>query len=245
MLIGTSWKMNHTRASAKAYVDRLAALCRDDPPNCTLFLCPPFTAIETVRTALDAHGLDILLGAQNCHAASEGAFTGEVSAAMVKEAGCTLVELGHSERRRDFCETDGVIAAKVKAVAAEGLRPLLCVGEDRSDRTAGAAIETVLRQAKRALHGLEGPALNGAIIAYEPVWAIGVDGTAATPNDIGGVVAALKAAFPLPVLYGGSVDDTNAAAFITDGGVDGLFVGRAALTADGLMGVARNALAAR
>lgn len=245
MLIGTSWKMNHTRASATAYVDRLAALCRESPPDCTLFLCPPFTAIETVRATLEAQKLPVLLGAQNCHFEPGGAFTGEVSAKMLKDAGCTLVELGHSERRRDFCESDGIIAAKVKAVAAEGMRPLLCVGEDQADRDAGAATETVVRQAKRALDGLDGAALQSAIIAYEPVWAIGTGGTAAEPSDIEGVVAALKDAFPLPVLYGGSVDEDNAAAFVKDGGVDGLFVGRAALTADGLMEVARNAIAAR
>jgi triosephosphate isomerase len=235
ILVGTSWKMNGTRAFARAYVERLAAL---PPVAATLFVCPPFTALDTVRDAIEATGMSLLLGAQNCHFEAAGAHTGEISAPMLADAGCRLVELGHSERRADHGETDARVALKVRAVLDAGMRPLVCIGESADDRAVGAAAEVVVAQAKHALSRASPDERGRTILAYEPVWAIGAKGRPARPEDVAGVCAGLRAAFPgTPVVYGGSVDAANARDFVA-AGLDGLFVGRAALTADGLHAIA-------
>lgn len=240
LLVGTSFKMNHTRATARAYIERFATLLRDPVP-CQLFVCPPFTAIEAVRETIVRLGVPVLLGAQNCHWERDGAHTGEVSAAMLAEAGCALVELGHSERRADHGETDRRVAMKVRAVFDAGMVPLVCVGESAADREAGAAADVVAAQAKRALATASADERRRAILAYEPVWAIGAGGRPAHPEDVAAVRDALRAAFPdTAILYGGSVDEENARGFV-DAALDGLFIGRAALTAEGLHAIARAA----
>jgi len=239
-LVGTSFKMNHTRGSARAWVERLRELL-GSPLPCQLFVCPSFTALDAVRDAIDRTGVPLLLGAQNCHWAAEGAHTGEVSARMLADAGCDLVELGHSERRADHGETDERVCMKVRAVLDAGMIPLVCVGESAADREAGAAAEVVTAQAKRALAAAEADERRRAVLAYEPVWAIGTGGRPARPADVAPVRDALREAFSeTAILYGGSVDEENARGFV-DAGLDGLFVGRAALTADGLHAIARAA----
>jgi triosephosphate isomerase len=242
--IGTSFKMNKTRAEARAYAAVLAAA--DLPPAAVaqIFVIPPFTAIESFRMA--AQGLPVWIGAQNCGPAASGAFTGEVSAAMLAELGCDLVELGHSERRAMFGEADAMIAGKARLVLANGMHPLICLGETAKQRADGKALDTVLHQAEAAIGKLSAAERAQSLLAYEPIWAIGVHGTPASVPEILPVHAALKEAYPnVPVLYGGSVDLVNAAAFAGEVLVDGLFIGRAALDPQAFLAMTRSAVAAR
>lgn len=232
--IGTSWKMNLTRAQAHSYVRRLREILGDGSRG-LVFVLPPFTALDVVRDGLA--GGAILHGAQNVHHEDGGAHTGEVSSPMLAELGCRIVEVGHSERRRDQCETDDLIALKVRAILRHGMWPLVCVGTSGSERDAGRTEEIVLGQLTTILAGLPAGDLANVLIAYEPWWAIG-EGSVAAPLDH---VARLHgtihdwlaergpAGSDVPVLYGGSVDEVNAAALLGTRGVDGLFVGRAAL----------------
>ena len=236
--IGTGWKMNKTRAEARAWVDAVLAGGNWPRDGLQPFAFPPFTALEAVRDALGPPGTaPLLMGAQTMHWAAAGAFTGEVSAPMLVDAGCDLVELGHSERRALFGETDAAINAKVRAALAHGLRPLVCVGETAEERRLGAAVPTVVRQATMAFAGVSRADLNRCLIAYEPVWAIGEGGTPATPADVTAIHGALKRDFgaAAPVLYGGSVNLDNAADLAALPQVDGLFVGRAAWQAEGFL----------
>lgn len=242
--IYTSWKMNKTLAEARAYVARLHSARLPDPAVAELAILPPFTALTTVREALG--GLPVRLGAQNAMWHDAGAFTGEVSPSMLADVGCDLVELGHSERRALFGETDARINAKVRAVLRHGLAPLICVGETAEERDLDAALDTVLRQARMALAGVPAETLPRCRLAYEPVWAIGERGTPASPLQVAEVHAALKQAFPsVPLLYGGGIDLDNAAALSERPEVDGLFIGRAAWEAEGYLAIVERALAAR
>ena len=245
--LGTGWKMNKTRTQAAAY----SATLRAAPDLATLplqlFVLPPFTALAEVAAALAA--TPIMVGAQNCHWAAAGAWTGEISAGQVKDCGAVLVELGHSERRAHFGETDALINAKVKAALAAGLTPLVCVGETAAERDLGAASVTVARQARMALSGLAADDAARVLLAYEPVWAIGEGGLPATPAYANAIQGAIKQAVTdllgsaPPVLYGGSVNPDNAEALAAEPDIDGLFVGRAAWQAEGLLGLARQVAA--
>lgn len=236
--VGTSWKMNKTIGEAVAYARRLASI--DVPAGVRPFVLPAHTALAAVRAALPADST-VLLGAQNAHWAAEGAATGEVSMRMVRDAGADLVEVGHSERRAEFGETDQSVARKVAAALDHGLTPLVCVGESAADRQAGNAVAFVRRQVQAALSRISPEQASRVLIAYEPVWAIGSSGRAATPDDVAPVLAAIDATVgrrsergPGALLYGGSVDATNAAALLGVPHVDGLFVGRAAWQVEGL-----------
>jgi triosephosphate isomerase len=230
-LIGTSWKMNLTPTEAAAW---FAAAC---PGLATLadrdlFVLPPYPAISTARAALAATA--IAWGAQDVHPDDRGAHTGDVSAPMLADLGCTIVEVGHSERRRDHREGDRLLAAKVAAIRRWSMTPLLCVGE-RTRGPLAAAAPVITRQLRGALGGLDGAALDGVVVAYEPVWAIGVGAQAAPLEHIAAAHAlihrwlARRGATRSRVLYGGSVDLDNAGRIAGLSGVDGLFVGRAAL----------------
>ena len=228
--IGTSWKMNKTRAQAQDWCAELVASPMPDKRQYQLFVIPPFTAIDSTREALGDSS--VLIGAQNVHQERSGAYTGEISATMLAEAGCNLVEMGHSERRALFAETDDAIALKVRSVLDAGLRPLVCVGDSGEQKQAGNAVDAVVQQAKIALSKTTTQEQHRCLLAYEPVWAIGVNGTAATAADIQPVHHALKQLFAdVCVLYGGSVDENNAAQLAAIDNVDGLFIGRAALQA--------------
>jgi triosephosphate isomerase len=243
-LLGSSFKMNKTRAELRAYADALRGARLPDPAEASLFLIPPFTGIDALKAALG--GLPVLVGAQTCGPAAAGAFTGEVSAAMLAEAGCDLVELGHSERRAMFGETDAAVAAKARLVLDQGMRPLVCVGEDAAARASGEAVGVVEAQARAAFATLAPGEASRCWLAYEPVWAIGVGARAARVEDVRPVHAALKAAFPdMPLLYGGSVDMANAPVLAAEPLVEGLFVGRAALDPDAFLAIVGAALAAR
>jgi triosephosphate isomerase len=203
-----------------------------------VFLLPPFVAIDAVRDELA--GSAILYGAQNVHHDDVGAHTGEISAPMLADLGCRIVEVGHSERRRDQCETDELIALKVRAILRHDMWPLVCVGESGPERDGGHAEEVVLGQLATIFGELATADLASVLVAYEPWWAIGA-GSVAAPLDhvarLHGLIRKwLTARGPegsdVPVLYGGSVDLANAAALLGTSGVDGLFVGRAALDPD-------------
>ena len=247
--IGTGWKMNKTAAEARAYVAGLIDLLPPPRDDLSLFFIPPFTALAAAREAIG--GAPLLLGAQNMHWAESGAYTGEVSAGMLAEFGVDLVELGHSERRAAFGETDATVNAKVKTALRHGMRPLVCVGDTAPERDAGASVETIVRQVKLAFSGLDAAALGRCLVAYEPVWAIGERGVPAQPEHVRMAHAAIRRALrertpqPVPILYGGSVNADNATQLAMEQEVDGLFIGRAAWTARGLAGIVKDVIAAR
>jgi len=237
-VLAANWKMNlgPTAASAfiESYLSRYAA--RDDR---TVILFPSAIAFSSARHAAEARP-DIQFGVQNIHSAEKGAFTGETSAAMAKDAGARFVLIGHSERRHVFGETDAQSAEKMQRVVGQGLAPVLCVGEKIDEREAGATNQVVVRQLLAALEGLAtftAAELLSLVIAYEPVWAIGT-GRTATPADASEAHAAIRTALrekagaasdAIPILYGGSVTASNASALLAAPGVDGLLVGGASL----------------
>lgn len=242
--LGTSWKMNKTRAEALAYCETLigqlpAVLHETIQP----FFIPSFTAIQPVTACLQTHRLPWLTGGQNMSEQDSGALTGEISASMLVDAGATLVELGHSERRANFNETDEKINKKVHAALRHGLRPLICIGDTAEEKAWQVSSETVIRQAKIALHGLSVSEAQKCIIAYEPVWAIGEHGTPAMPEEAGEIHSILRRALcekfgesagaQIPLLYGGSVNQQNAVTLLQQADIDGLFIGRAAWDAVG------------
>jgi triosephosphate isomerase len=240
-LIGTSWKMNLTSAQAEAWL-RAAAPLVGGLDDRDLFVLPPFPALWVARRELA--GTAIAWGAQDVHPADRGAHTGDVSAEMLVDLGCTYVEVGHSERRTAHGETDALVGAKVRAALRWGLAPILCVGERRASGLE-VARRTVARQLRASLEGLAGPDLERVAVAYEPAWAIGVGATAAPLAHIGAIHAWIhdwlgeRDAAATRVIYGGSIDAANASAILGTLGVDGLFVGRAALDPEVFAAIAR------
>src|SRR5919108_5083932 len=228
-----NWKMHKTVGEAVELVRELRSRLNT---QVQVAVAPPFTALSSVKMALQ--GSPIQLFAQNCHHEKQGAFTGEVSAAMLKEAGCDGVILGHSERRQLFGETDEGVARKLKAALAEGLHPIVCVGETLQEREAGRTWEVVSRQVRGALGGLDAATLQRITLAYEPVWAIGTgrNATSAQAQEVHGQIRGLlrdlggqAAANAIGIQYGGSVKPDNAAELLSQPDVDGALVGGASL----------------
>jgi L-erythrulose 1-phosphate isomerase len=230
--IGTSWKMNKTRAEARAFAEALRASPFANTTSAQPFVIPPFPYIADVSDILS--GTRVRIGAQNMHWADQGAWTGEVSPLMIKDCGATLVELGHSERRTHFGETDETVARKVAAALRHGLIALVCIGDTLSEYQAGATADVLARQTRYALRDVGKEAPGKVILAYEPVWSIGEGGIPADPafaNAQHGKLKALTAELagqPLPILYGGSVNPQNCCELITKPYIDGLFIGRSA-----------------
>ncbi|MBX9804136.1 MAG: triose-phosphate isomerase [Alphaproteobacteria bacterium] len=226
-IIVANWKMNGSLAFVEGFMPILKATL----PSITnqIIICPPFPYIESIRTALS--GTPALLGAQNCHAAPEGAFTGEVSAVMLKDLGCTAVIIGHSERRTQFGEDNDLVNAKVSAAHAAGMTAIVCVGESLAIRESGQAVDTVVRQLHASLPPSVSP--QNTRIAYEPVWAIGT-GKTPTSEEIIEMHLALHTATdsPIPLIYGGSVTDNNSDEILSLPHVDGVLVGGASLKAE-------------
>ena len=229
--------MNKSLAEALAYAGTLCNRLPEVEPRIQPFVIPPFTAMREVKAALAA--TRVRVGAQNMHWADAGAWTGEISPPMLKDCGLDLVELGHSERREHFGETDRTVGLKAAAAVRHGLVPLICVGETLAERNEGRAVEVLAAQVEGALLFLEGATLREKILfAYEPVWAIGEGGSPASADYADEQQARIKktAAARLgsepQVLYGGSVNPRNAAELIAMPHVDGLFIGRAAWQAD-------------
>lgn len=239
--IGTSWKMNKTRADARAFAAALAASPAARSERCNLFVIPPFPYIRDAAENLQ--GTRVRVGAQNMHWEDGGAWTGEVSPLMLKDCGASLVEIGHSERRAHFGETDETVALKVQAAMKHGLTALVCVGDTRAEYEAGETASVLERQVRALLALAAHQARDKVIIAYEPVWSIGEGGTPATPEfaneqhiGIAGLAKSLIGA-PLPILYGGSVNQQNCAALARQSHIDGLFIGRAAWDVRGYLGI--------
>jgi len=247
--VGTSWKMNKTLTEAKVFAEGLksADVGRDSPIQ--RFVIPPFTAVREVKALLS--GTSVKVGAQNMHWADEGAWTGEVSPVMLKDCDPDLVELGHSERREHFGETDETVGLKTEAAVRHGLVPLICIGETLADRESGRAAEVLAKQVRGALGNLEGPQKQAEILlAYEPVWAIGERGIPATVDyadarhaEIAEVVDDVLGR-RIPCLYGGSVDPGNCEELIACPNIDGLFIGRSAWKVEGYLDILARCAAA-
>ena len=244
--IGTSWKMNKTRAEAVDFANTLAATADSFADSVNAFVLPPFPLIDPVAQALD--GVNVRVGSQNVHWEEFGAFTGEVSAPMLTEIGASMTAIGHAERRRHFGETDQTVRAKAAAALRFGLTPLICVGESADERDTRSHIPFVVRQTLIALAGLTAEDVSNVMLAYEPVWAIGVGSTPATAEQADEMHAVLRdtlareygaAGDAVPILYGGSVNLDTASQLAVEPHIDGLFVGRAAWNVTGFIELAR------
>ncbi len=233
-IIAGNWKMNQTPMQAKQLCDMLCPQLEHAAAD--VVFCVPFTDLQTVLDAVQ--GTDIAVGAQNMHFADQGAYTGEISAPMLKEMGVSYVVLGHSERREYFAETDSAINQKVKQALAYGLTPIVCCGETLEQREANITIEWVRMQLKLDLAGLSEQQAKGVVIAYEPIWAIGT-GKTATKEQAQEVCAAIRTvlgemfgketAEQIRIQYGGSVNAKNAAELFAMPDIDGGLVGGASL----------------
>lgn len=241
-LISGNWKMNHNHLEAIQTVQKLAyAIEKDDYETVDVSVHPPYTDLRSVQTVLQADQIPISLGAQDTHEAENGAFTGEVSAPMLAKLDVAYVIVGHSERRELFGETDELVNAKVRAVLAAGMTPILCVGETLDERSAGQAEARVSSQLAGSLAGITADAVAAMVIAYEPIWAIGT-GETATPGDAQQMCAHVRsqiegsfgaaAAASVRVQYGGSVKPGNAPELMAQPDIDGALVGGASLDAE-------------
>ena len=243
-LIAGNWKMNGLSA-ALAEGEALARALKEQPSPARVALCPPATLIDRLASRLKGSAVE--MGGQDCRPEPGGAFTGDLSAEMLADAGATLVILGHSERRLGHGETDGDVCAKVEAALRAGLEPIVCVGETLEQRRAGRAVEIVQAQVMHSLpNTLNGRAFS---VAYEPVWAIG-SGLTPSVAEIGEVHAAIRAVLvdrfgdhgaAMPILYGGSVKPSNAAEILSTAEVGGALVGGASLKAADFLGIIRAA----
>ena len=236
-VIAGNWKMNKTRPEAKALIEQFKPLVKD--ADCGVVVCVPYTNLETALEA--TKGSNIKVGAENCHWAKSGAFTGEISADMLAEMGVEYVVIGHSERRQYFGETDKTVNQRVRAALDAGLKVILCVGELLEQREQGITEEVCGMQTKVALCGVSKEELSHIIIAYEPVWAIGTGKTATAEqaDEVNGfirsVVAGLygeDAAQALTIQYGGSMNAKNAEELLSKEHVDGGLIGGASLKAE-------------
>ena len=236
-VIAGNWKMFNTTSEAATLVNELIPVVARFSDR-EIVVCPPFTALAAVRPILGETG--IKLGAQNVHWEDKGAFTGEISPAMLKDAGCDYVILGHSERRQFFAETDENVNRKLKAVLKAGLIPIVCVGESLSEREAGITSTVVSRQIKIGLDGIDAESAKKIIIAYEPIWAIGT-GRTASATDANAVCAFIRltltgmlgtpVADAIRIQYGGSVKPDNIDELMGSSDIDGALVGGASLKA--------------
>ncbi|NEI08793.1 triose-phosphate isomerase [Rhizobium leguminosarum] len=240
--IGTSWKMNKTLAEAEHFSRGLEAADGARDPRIQRFVIPPFTAVREVKAMLAKTSVKV--GAQNMHWADQGAWTGEVSPVMLKDCNLDLVELGHSERREHFGETDETVGLKTEAAVRHGLVPLICIGETLSDRESGNAADILATQVRGALSKLSGVQKGAEILlAYEPVWAIGEKGIPATADYADArqseIIAVAEAVLgrKIPCLYGGSVNPQNCEELISSPHIDGLFIGRSAWNVEGYLDI--------
>jgi triosephosphate isomerase len=243
-----NWKMHKTAAEARALVGELRRLAEGLADQVEVAVAPPFTALLAAAEALE--GSRIALAAQDVHWEAQGAFTGEVSAPMLAEAGCRHVIVGHSERRQLFGEDDETVRKKAGAVLAAGMRPIVCVGETLAEREAGRTLEVVSRQVRGGLSGIPSSAMAAVTVAYEPVWAIGTGrtATAAQAQEVHAAIRALlrelcgATADQIRIQYGGSVKPDNAAELMAQPDVDGALVGGASLKAADFSQIVKGAI---
>jgi triosephosphate isomerase (TIM) len=234
-LVAGNWKMNGLAADGTALAAALKARLGGGSPACDLLVCPPFTLIASVGAVLV--GGRVALGGQDCHAAAKGAHTGDISAEMLKDLGCSHVILGHSERRHGHGESDAQVHGKALAARRAGLVAIVCVGETRAERDGGHAEAVVAAQLAGSIP--EGAGCDDLVVAYEPVWAIGT-GLTPTSADIRAMHRAIRARVPddTRILYGGSVNPRNAAEILALPDVDGALVGGASLAAADFLAIA-------
>ena len=250
-LIAGNWKMNKTTSDAVALVQETVTLIGKQT-DVDVVVCPPFTALESVAKAIDGSALK--LGAQNMHFEASGAFTGEISAPMLRAFFATHVILGHSERRTYFGENDELINKKVLAALRNQLRPILCVGESLAEREGGSTLKVVQTQTERCLEGVSKDQAPTVIIAYEPVWAIGTGKVATTAQAqevhafIRGLLTKLfgePAAQKVRILYGGSMKPANAPELLAQKDIDGGLIGGASLEVRSFVDLVNAAIAAK
>jgi triosephosphate isomerase len=243
--IAGNWKMNMTHLQAANFIQDLGYKYKNKN-NCEVAVCPPATALKSVKTIIDSDNLDIKLGAQNMYYKASGAFTGEISPVMLKALGVEYVIIGHSERRQYFGETNSEINKKVKAAFNEGLKPIMCVGELLEIRESGKAEQFVLDQIKECLEGIDEESMIDLTVAYEPIWAIGT-GKTATSGDANDMCAAIrkkigelygkKISESAIIQYGGSVKPSNISELMKMSDIDGALVGGASLEVDAFMDI--------
>ncbi|MGB9885831.1 MAG: triose-phosphate isomerase [Moorellales bacterium] len=244
-LLAANWKMHKTIPEAEALVGELLPLLAGVEDR-EVVLCPPFPALAAVASI--CRGSRIAVGAQNLHWEAQGAYTGEVSAPMLRAAGCSFVIVGHSERRQYFGEDDAMVNRKLEAAIKTGLHPILCVGETLSQRELGLTRAVCELQLRQALAGIDERSVEGLVVAYEPVWAIGT-GRTPTPEETQAVIAFLRrvlaeryspeVADRVRVLYGGSVTPENIRGFMAQPDIDGALVGGASLKAETFAAIVR------
>jgi triosephosphate isomerase len=242
-IIAGNWKMNKTIAESIRLAEEIKRSV-SGIDEVEIVLCPPFTSLGDVRDVIT--GTNIKLGAQDCYWEKEGAFTGEVSCAMLKAAGCEYCIIGHSERRQFFGETNGTVNKKAKAALKEGLNPIVCVGEKLEERKAGRAFAVVKDHVENSLKGLTREEILKTVIAYEPVWAIGtgVNATKEQAEEVHRYIRGLLqgmfdagAAGEVRIQYGGSVKPENIKELISQDDIDGALVGGASLKADSFVAI--------
>ena len=248
-IMAGNWKMNLNHFEAILLVQKLAAsLTEQQLTDVEAVVLPPFTDLRSVQTAIDGDKVPIRYGAQDLSPHKGGAYTGDISGAMLAKLGCTYVVIGHSERREYHHEDDALVNAKVKAALANDLTPILCVGEGLEVREAGGHVAHCSTQLDGALDGLKAEQVRNIVIAYEPVWAIGT-GKTATPDDAQEVCGAIRArlaekygaetADAVRIQYGGSVKAANIAAIMAQPDVDGALIGGASLDAEEFASIVR------
>ncbi|WP_108665377.1 triose-phosphate isomerase [Euzebya rosea] len=248
-VIAGNWKMNLTHLEGIQLVQNLAYhLDKADFEKADVAVIPPFTSLRSIQTLIEGDRLDLTLGAQSCHHEASGAYTGEISPTMLSALGCSWVIAGHSERRTLFGETDEVVNAKVKAIIAAEMTPILCVGETLEQREVGEAEAVIRGQVTGSLAGVSAEQVADLVIAYEPIWAIGT-GRTALPSDADGGCATVRetvaelhgteTAEAVRIQYGGSVKPGNVAELMSQPNIDGALVGGASLNADDFAVIAR------
>ena len=240
-LMAGNWKMNNTNPEAVVLTQQLCNQYNRKWDDVDVVICPPSIDLKSAYTVLDFDKTKISLGAQNVHWEESGAFTGEVSIPMIKDAGCEYCIVGHSERREMFNETDTSVNRKVKALVAAGIAPIVCVGESLALRDSGEYLEFITAQVRAGLAGLDELDMKQVVVAYEPIWAIGT-GRTATPEQAQEVCAAIRAvlaemfgvetADATRVLYGGSMNVGNVESLLAQADIDGGLIGGASLKAD-------------
>ena len=241
-LISGNWKMHHNHFEAIQMVQKLSYLLSpNDYDAVDVSIHPPFTDLWSIQTVLESDEIPVALGAQHCHWEEKGAFTGEVSPAMLAKLNVSLVVVGHSERRELFGETDDDVKRKVEAILTAGMTPIMCCGETLEEREAGQAKNKVEQQVLAGLAGLKAPQVADLVVAYEPIWAIGT-GQTATPEDAQEMCGTIRsvvrsrwgaeAADSIRIQYGGSVKPVNAPDLMRQSDIDGALVGGASLDAD-------------
>ena len=253
-LVAGNWKMHLTHLEAIALVQKIAFSLKDTELEAVeVVVLPPFTSVRSVQTLIDGDKLLLGYGAQDLSPHPQGAYTGDVSGAMLAKLGCSYVVVGHSERRQHHHETDEVVAAKLAAAYRNGLTPILCVGEPEYVRDSGGHVEHCCGQLEAALEKIPAEQARSLVIAYEPVWAIGT-GKVATPEDAQEMCGEIRTrlaerysgdlADGVRILYGGSVKAGNAAELMAKADVDGALVGGASLDGDEFAAICRSALPA-